>query len=143
MFTFTKAIALLSIAYGLFLVSSHAQRNPLTEEHPPSNGQSNLTGYRAFIDPESGRLTTPTKQHALEARRFYPEEANALSTSHAGLFEEEVPGKGIRLDLQGRFQSGMFATLNNAGKIMLSHSPETTGNKYPPVPAPKHSVQKE
>ena len=51
-----------------------------------------------------------------------PDLANALSTSHVGLVEEELPEGGYRLDLQGRFRQVVFARVGADGQAAVSHA---------------------
>ena len=47
--------------------------------------------------------------------------APSLSTSAEGLFEEELPNGGFRVDLQGRFRQVVFARLEASGELSVSH----------------------
>jgi hypothetical protein len=52
-----------------------------------------------------------------------PQLQNALSTSHDGLVEvpSPLPGGGIRVDLQGRFQNPLFVTIDADGNAKILH----------------------
>ena len=86
-----------------------------TAAHPGS-------GLRVYIDPETGALTTPP---AGERRFDSVELLQAMDTSHEGLEERPspVPGGGMIVDLKGRFQSTVFATLDSDGNASITHTP--------------------
>jgi len=86
---------------------------------PPQN----QAGYRAYIDPDSGQLTSSPPQQARKSLSLDSIEQNAMSTSDTGLSQEHIPGKGVKLDLQGRFQSSTFATIGESGEVSISHNP--------------------
>jgi hypothetical protein len=48
----------------------------------------------------------------------------ALSTSAAGLEQAPLPGGGVVVDLQGRFQSPLIATIDANGVITTQHLEE-------------------
>ncbi len=83
-------------------------------------------GMMIYVDPQTGAfLKEPAPGHVpLELR---PQLQNALSTSHEGLVEipSSVPGGGFKLDLQGRFQSPLFGTIDANGKLKMQHLKET------------------
>ncbi len=49
------------------------------------------------------------------------DEIKALDTSDVGLVEEELQDGSVMIDLQGRFHSTEFATVDNNGKVKISH----------------------
>lgn len=91
-------------------------------------------GYRAYIDPETGELTSPPEIQETTSERLHlsPEEMNAMSTSSDDLVEEPLPGGGYMIDLQGRFQSSVFATVDKSGKTIISHTPPKEAAKEAP-----------
>jgi len=78
-------------------------------------------GMRVHIDPQTGRLTT--KPGAGIPLQLSPAEVNALSTSHHGLVEALSPRQrgGVFINLQGRFQSPLVATVDEMGKVTIRH----------------------
>ena len=64
-------------------------------------------GMRVYLDPETGavldRPTDPLTERLLDER---------LSTYGGDLLEEPLPGGGYRVDLRGRFQSAVVATID-------------------------------
>ena len=126
-----KKIHLLSIIVLLMLGILISQ--PVCAAEPVSTKKTqNQGGQRAYIAPDTGQLTSPpTPQHTREPLQFSPKEQNAMSTSHAGLVQEEVPGKGIKVDLRGRFQSSTFATVGDSGEVSISHSADKVGENQP------------
>ena len=80
-------------------------------------------GSRAFIDPETGRLTTPPPTKSAEGTPLDLELREALRTDDTGLVsvQSPIPGGGVEMDLEDRFRSTVFATLDGDGSIVLSH----------------------
>jgi hypothetical protein len=74
-------------------------------------------GYVVHIDPVTGRLAS-TPQGAAPAM-FDEEMLNRLSTSSEGLVVQPspVPGGGVMVDLQGRFQNAFVATVDDSGRV--------------------------
>ena len=82
-------------------------------------------GMTVYIDPQTGAiLSEPAPRSA--PLRITPQERNAASTSHLGLTQEpaSVPGGGVKLDLQGRFQSPMVVTIDANGTAKVRHLDE-------------------
>jgi len=77
-------------------------------------------GLTVHIDPQTGRLT---KKGAGVPLYLSPAEANAMSTSHQGLYEtlSPRPRGGAVVNLQGRFQSSLMATIDAQGKVVIQH----------------------
>ena len=78
-------------------------------------------GLRVHIDPQTGRLTK--KPGTGIPMQLSPAEVNALSTSHHGLVEALSPRSrgGVFINLQGRFQSPLVATVDETGKVTIHH----------------------
>ena len=78
-------------------------------------------GMRVYINPQTGRFTTTPG--AGIPMQLSPAEVNALSTSHHGLVEALSPRQrgGVFINLQGRFQSSLVATVDEAGKVTIRH----------------------
>jgi len=61
-----------------------------------------VAGMVAFIDPETGRLSsTPTEAQRAELRAML---ADRMNDSYEGLVEVAMPDGSYMIDLQGRFQ---------------------------------------
>ncbi|MHC4984477.1 MAG: post-PEP-CTERM-1 domain-containing protein, partial [Planctomycetota bacterium] len=82
--------------------------------------QRGSSGFRAYVDPETGELTEPPSDALAEEPP-----AAAFSTSHEGLVEtpSPAPGGGVMVDLQGRFRSPLTATVDADGKVRMQHGP--------------------
>jgi hypothetical protein len=85
------------------------------------------------IDPKTGALLKEPAPGTVPLQ-LTPQLQNALSTSHEGLVEtpSSVPGGGVKLDLQGRFQSPLFVTIDADGKVKMQHldaTPESGDKK--------------
>ena len=77
---------------------------------------------KVYVDPQTGAIRQdPTP--GLVPLQLSPQERNALSTSHRGLVEVPslVPGGGVELDLQGRFQIPLIGTVDPDGKARMHH----------------------
>ena len=82
---------------------------------PALNGAA--AGMVVYFDPATGRIVenpSPTAIKQLAAAL-----APAVSTSDEGLVEVpgQVPGGGVKVDLQGRFQNTVVATVDENGKL--------------------------
>jgi hypothetical protein len=77
-------------------------------------------GYVVYLDPTTGNFTDSPQGAAPLV--FDAELQNALSTSSEGLEEvpSPFPGGGIFVDLQGRFQNTMIATIDSDGSVRTS-----------------------
>ena len=76
-------------------------------------------GMKAYVDPQTGELL-PERPPDLP-----PEPASAaLDHSTAGLVEVPAPGGGSMIDLQGRFQSPLVATVAPDGTLRVRHADE-------------------
>lgn len=71
-------------------------------------------GMRAYVDPRSGAL-------APEPPASAPPALPSTAHSTEGLVVRNAPGGGVMLDLQGRFQSRLVATVMPDGSVRLSH----------------------
>ena len=82
--------------------------------------QQGTSGFRAYIDPETGQLTVPPEDAPAEEPT-----AAALATSDEGLVAvpSPVPGGGNVVDLKGRFRSPLMATVDAEGKVEIHHAP--------------------
>ena len=83
-------------------------------------------GMTIYIDPQTGAILKEPAPGAVPLQ-LTRELQEALSTSHQGLVEvpSPVPGGGVMVDLQGRFQSPLFVTIDADGKVKLQHLGET------------------
>jgi hypothetical protein len=77
-------------------------------------------GYIVHIDPEMG-IPADASPDAVPVV-FDEELRNALSTSSEGLVEvpSPVPGGGIMVDLEGRFQNTFVAAVDESGRVGAS-----------------------
>ncbi len=83
----------------------------------PAAGQA---GMRAYFDPKTGKLGFPPADQAAPPSAA---EQSAHSTSAQGLVVVPAPGGGQMVDLQGRFQSSMTATLKPDGTVKTDCHP--------------------
>ena len=74
---------------------------------------------RAYVDPRTGGLL-PGPPADLPPEPVSP----ARDRSSAGLVEVSAPGGGSMIDLRGRFQSPLVATIGPDGTLRLRHADE-------------------
>jgi hypothetical protein len=70
---------------------------------------------RAYFDPQTGKIGPPPPDQAGPASAAA--EQNAYSTAADGLVVVPAPGGGQMIDLQGRFQATITATLKPDGTV--------------------------
>jgi hypothetical protein len=103
-----------------------ARVSPAPAEQKSTGTSGGASGMTVYIDPKTGAfLSEPAPGTA--PLQLTPQLRNALSTSHEGLVEvpSSVPGGGVKIDLQGRFQSPLTATTDAGGKVTMQHVDET------------------
>jgi hypothetical protein len=95
-------------------------------ERPTDAVPGGVSGMMIYIDPQTGAILKEPAPGTVPLQ-LTPQLQNALSTSHQGLVEtpSSVPGDGVKVDLQGRFQSPLFVTIDAAGKVKMQHLDET------------------
>jgi len=115
--------------FGLAALPASAEEGPLasTQTQAESAGKpaavpEGAAGMKVYIDPQTGAIRT-TPAPGTEPLQLTPQEQNSLSTSHEGLVEVPgtQPGGGMKLNLQGRFQSPMMGTIDANGKVKMQH----------------------
>jgi hypothetical protein len=115
-------------------IAATSQSGLSEESQPSSAGQAHTRkaiesqrladgpGMKVYIDPQTGEFVSepPPNAGPLE---LSPAERNAFSSSHQGLIQVPgaVPGGGVKLDLQGRFQSPLTATVAPDGRVLIEH----------------------
>src|SRR5262245_57755342 len=107
-------LGLLGIVVGLGFA---VQPSFSTDDPPQVSGQSKIgaaAGMTVHVDPQTGALRREPAAGTAPLQ-LSPQLQNALSTSHQGLVEtpSPVPGGGIKVDLQGRFQSPLMVTIGS------------------------------
>ncbi len=114
-----------SIACGLcnaVAAQTLAAPEPTPPATPAAAAAEGVGGMTVYIDPKTGAfLREPAP--GFVPLQLNPQLQNALSTSHQGLVEvpASVPGGGIKLDLQGRFQSPLVVIIDANGKPSMQH----------------------
>ncbi|MBR9987359.1 MAG: hypothetical protein KFF68_15755 [Desulfosarcina sp.] len=79
------------------------------------------SAQRAYIDPETGEFISPPEHQTPAASESI--QPSAFSTSDEKMEEASspVPGGGVMIDLKGRFQSPVTATVERNGKTTIEH----------------------
>jgi hypothetical protein len=131
-----KRIALLGVAVSVAMVAARALAGETTNfEHvyiAQATDPTQPSGIRPVVKSEGGLLihVDPRTGAILKEPApgsvpllVSPQFLNSISTSHQGLVEalSSVPGGGVKLDLQGRFQSPLIATVDAEGKVKIQH----------------------
>jgi hypothetical protein len=106
---------------------------PQASADKPAGVPEGAFGMIIHIDPQTGELRKAPAPGTVPLQ-LSPQERNAFSTSHQGLVEmpSSIAGGGVKLDLQGRFQSPLVVTIDPDGKFKMQHlgePPESGGNK--------------
>jgi hypothetical protein len=110
-------------------LSGQPQRSGMSAPQPsaakPSAVPEGASGMIIHIDPQTRELRKAPAPGTVPLQ-LSPQERNAFSTSHQGLVEmpSSVPGGGVKLDLQGRFQSPLVVTIDPDGKFKIQHLSE-------------------
>ena len=88
----------------------------------PAAVPGGAAGMMIYIDPQTGAILKEPAPGTVPLQ-LTPDLQKALSTSHQGLVEvpSPVPGGGVTVDLQGRFQSPLFDTIYADGKLKMRH----------------------
>ena len=89
---------------------------------------SSTYGITVYVDLRTGALLPEPNTNTIPLQ-LTPEMQNALSTSDQGLMEvqSDKTGGGVKVDLQGRFQSPLFAITDANGKVQIQHLHEVPG----------------
>lgn len=116
----TLTTVLCGLAAGLALAAPAA-----AQEGKPAAAAAAQGGMKVYLDPQTGALRdTPAPGTA--PLILSPQEQNALST-YSGDLEQipsSLPGGGVMVDLKGRFQSPLMATIGPDGKVRTFHPGE-------------------
>jgi hypothetical protein len=102
---------------------------PQPSAERPATVPEGASGMKGYIDPQTGAIR-PDPAPGTVPLQLTPEERNAASTSHEGLVQvpSSVPGGGVKLDLQGRFQSPLIGTIGPDGKLRMQHLGDAPGS---------------
>jgi hypothetical protein len=87
----------------------------------PAEQPAGQAGMRAYFDPKTGKMGPPPADQAAPAASAA--EQSAYSTSGQGLSLVPAPGGGQMIDLQGRFQATITATLKPDGTVQTECHP--------------------
>jgi hypothetical protein len=89
-------------------------------------------GMMIHIDPRTGAILSEPAPGTVPLQ-LSPQLRNSISTSHQGLVEVPGtgPGGGVKVDLQGRFQSPLAVTVDPSGTVKTHHiaEPPASGGK--------------
>lgn len=102
------------------LADEVAQQKPQAAPAPSSQGMT------IHLDPQTGKIL-PSPAPGSATLQLSPEDQNRMSTSSDGLTERPAPGGGFIVDLKGRFQSPLMATVGPDGKVRMHHLGELPG----------------
>ena len=117
------------------------EENPSAPSGPPASGTSVSQpaaqqpgaapqgGMIIYIDPQTGAVRQDPAPGTVPLQ-LSPQERNAFGTSHEGLVQapSAQPGGGVKLDLQGRFQSPLIGTIDGDGQLKTQHLGDTPGS---------------
>lgn len=109
--------------------SSLKEHQTAVSESAPSGRSAQATttpqtaGMKVFVDPRTGAVVPPPTAEAAEV--LVPE----TNTSSVGLVEKPLVGGGSKVDLQGRFQKPLVATMGADGKVTIQHQVSTPSDE--------------
>jgi hypothetical protein len=86
---------------------------------------------KAYIDPDTGELTTPPPREVNELQQLQKtEEERSLEFSDEDLQVKIHPDGSESVDLQGRFQLYLHGTIDDTGKVMVDHQPKKSKESH-------------
>lgn len=96
------------------------QQSAVSESAPLANNAQAATrpptaGMKVFVDPQTGAVIPPPTAAAAEAL------VSEMNTSSVGLVEEPLVDGGSKVNLQGRFQKPLVATMGADGQVTIQH----------------------
>ncbi len=91
----------------------------------PAVAPEGASAMTIHIDPQTGAIRKEPAPGTVPLK-LTPKLKSAVSRSHEGLVEtpSSVADGGVKVDLQGRFQSPLAVTIDANGKIKLQHLDE-------------------
>ena len=118
----TILMAWLVVGGGFVMAVQAGEQLPV----PAGVAAPSAPGMTIYVDPTTGAIVKEPAPGTVPLT-LTPQLSNALSTSHQGLVEEvsPIPGGGIKLDLQGRFQNPLMVTIDDEGKVRMQHAHPT------------------
>lgn len=116
---------LVSSVYGTFMVApvlAGDSQPGVPAQTAAAASTQGRAGMVIYIDPQTGALRRDPAPGTVPLQ-VTPQLQDALSTSDAGLVPvpSPVPGGGMMVDLQGRFQSPLIATIDANGTMRMQH----------------------
>ena len=102
--------------------------SPVESDEGTKSAHASAPASVVVIDPDTGNIITPSQLPPGAAKHVADQENLSVSTSADGLVEEPVdaaPG-GVKLDLQGRFQSAVKVKVMPGGKIVTECETSST-----------------
>jgi hypothetical protein len=117
--TIKVGIALIAAAAGFEVRAEPVTIAQVTVPNAASEGGA---GMKVYTDPKTGAII-PEPAPDSETLVLPPQLQESFSTSSEGLVQipSPEPGGGVKLDLQGRFQSPLIATFDSDGKLRMEH----------------------
>jgi hypothetical protein len=76
---------------------------------------------RAYIDPETGEFVNPPEHETPAASKSIQPSALSISAETMEEASSPVPGGGVMIDLKGRYQHSVSATVEADGKATVEH----------------------
>lgn len=124
-----KLTVLLVLAVAVLLVGTYEAQSPTaTDLSSPAIASSNQAGMILNIDPATGRIVE--QPVSMDGHVLSGEPDPAFSTSSDGLQQIPSPvhGGGVSMNLEGRFQNAMTATVNADGTVNAPCTPTATAD---------------
>jgi hypothetical protein len=114
--------ACFAMAAPAFSEEGPGTKIPQPPAEQPAAVPAGASGMKVYIDPQTGAVVSEPAPGSVPLQ-MSPQEQNALSTSSQDLVQipSSEPGGGVKLDLQGRFQSPLIGTIDANGKVKVEH----------------------
>jgi hypothetical protein len=103
---------------------AEAEGTPATVQAELATASPVSAGQQIVVDPKTGKFRAPSAGEVAHAATLVEQMADpAFSTSHEGLYEEPspIPGGGMMIDVQGRFQSPLMVQIEPDGTFRFTH----------------------
>ncbi len=112
-----KTFALVGVLTAVSIGGQAAGTDGEPTQTPAANTPSTSPGMQVFVDPKTGKLLKEPPEGAMLV-------APGPALPEPVQVESPVPGGGVMVDTQGRFETPMEATIGPDGKPVIRHPDE-------------------
>ena len=126
-------IALVTLTVGCFRYAGQAARSDAgrsaAETGERSRAAQSDPGMIVHIDPATGRIIAPPKEALPGPVLQAPVEGAKKPPAELRQVPSPIPGGGVMIELDERFQTPLTATVGADGKVKLEHKRTTPGSE--------------